>query len=105
MIEDNFKRTLPKANIVLVERIQNRRLWTVFSAEVQLLKEKYQGQDPEIRYLYHGTSNTSPYLIYKSEEGFDMKYSPGGMWGKANYFAVNSGYSHDFRYKHPNGTF
>ena len=46
--------------------------------------------------MYHGTSCTSPEKIYKSEEGFDMAYSNGGMWGVANYFAKNSSYSDRF---------
>ena len=27
-----------------------------------------------------------------------MRFSPGGMWGRANYFAVNSSYSNDYRH-------
>jgi hypothetical protein len=50
--------------------------------------------------LYHGTRATKPDLIYSSTEGFDMRYSPGGMWGIANYFAVNASYSDS--YHHPN---
>jgi len=44
-------------------------------------------------------------MIYESEEGFNMNYSPGGMYGRANYFAVNSSYSNGYRSKLPNGTF
>jgi hypothetical protein len=43
--------------------------------------------------MYHGTRNTPPSAIYKSEEGFDIFYSRGGSWGYANYFAKNSAYS------------
>lgn len=25
-----------------------------------------------------------------------MRFSPGGMWGRANYFAVNAAYSHSY---------
>ena len=51
--------------------------------------------------LYHGTRATNPKLIYTGKEGFDMRFSPGGMWGPANYFAVNASYSDG--YHHPAG--
>ncbi len=53
--------------------------------------------------LYHGTRATPPEFIYTGEEGFDMKFSPGGMWGRANYFAVNSSYSNSYRSTLPSG--
>ncbi len=28
-----------------------------------------------------------------------MRFSPGGMWGRANYFAVNSSYSNGYRHE------
>ena len=46
--------------------------------------------------LYHGTSQTAPDLIYGGREGFDMNFSPGGMWGIGNYFAVNASYSDNY---------
>lgn len=54
--------------------------------------------------LYHGTSGTAPNLIYSCKEGFDMRYSPGGMWGQANYFAVNASYSDSYHHSLANGT-
>jgi len=54
--------------------------------------------------LFHGTRTTDPSLVYKGEEGFDMRFSEGGMWGKAVYFAVNSSYSHNgYSFKIPGG--
>jgi hypothetical protein len=52
--------------------------------------------------LYHGTSQTDPKAIYSSKEGFDMNFSPGGMWGIGNYFAVNASYSNDYCFVSPN---
>ncbi len=55
--------------------------------------------------MYHGTSSTPPTAIYKSEEGFDMRYSKAGSWGYANYFAKNSAYSNKYAFKvEENGT-
>ena len=43
--------------------------------------------------LFHGTSFNDPEKIYKGDDGFNMKYSRDGMWGRGNYFAVNASYS------------
>ncbi len=53
--------------------------------------------------LYHGTKNISPDLIFTTEEGFDLRFSPGGLWGKAIYFSVNSSYSNAYAHLLPNG--
>ena len=55
-------------------------------------------------YLYHGTSSVSPDQIYKSEEGFDSRFSNQGMWGQAVYFAANSSYSDNNSFKTPSGS-
>ena len=56
-------------------------------AEYENITDKYNGVKPEEKFLYHGTGNTPPDMIYKSEEGFDMRFSNQGMWGQAVYFA------------------
>jgi len=50
------------------------------------------------QFLYHGSSSTPPEWIYKSEEGFDMRFSAQGMWGQAVYFAAKSSYSSNYSY-------
>ena len=42
--------------------------------------------------------------IYGSEEGFDMRFSCGGMWGIANYSAENANYSDSYANKVGDGT-
>ena len=37
--------------------------------------------------------------IYKSEEGFDMRFSHQGMWGRGNYFAKDARYSCSYAYE------
>lgn len=44
--------------------------------------------------LFHGTRQTPPSVVWNSEEGFDMRYSADGMWGRGCYFAVHAAYSH-----------
>jgi hypothetical protein len=48
--------------------------------------------------LFHGTRAADPSLIYKEEEGFDMRFSAQGVWGTGCYFAVNASYSHGYSY-------
>jgi|LauGreDrversion4_2_1035121.scaffolds.fasta_scaffold147874_2 hypothetical protein len=86
------------AVIVKIQRIQNRIIWNTYNTEVKNF-ESIKGHAPVTKMLYHGTRKTDPSLIYSGKEGFDMRYSPGGMWGPANYFAVNAKYSND--YHHP----
>ena len=33
------------------------------------------------KFLYHGTTITDPKQIYEGKEGFDMRFSKGGLWG------------------------
>lgn len=54
------------------------------------------GKEPTVLELYHGTSKTSPSDLIDSEEGFDMRFSREGMWGRALYFAYLSSYSHAY---------
>jgi hypothetical protein len=56
-------------------------------------------------FLWHGTSTTSPDVIFTSQEGFDMRFgNPGCMWGKAVYFAVNASYSQSYSFADNNGS-
>ena len=61
-----------------------------------------KGVNENVNELWHGTRNSKPSLFYKGEEGFDIKYSNQGMWGKGIYFAENASYSLNYSYKHSN---
>jgi len=49
--------------------------------------------------LWHGTRQTDPRTIVKTEHGLDMRFSAAGAYGNGIYFADNSAYSHN--YAHP----
>lgn len=103
-VAQRFNLTMPQAQILKIKRIQNRKLWRLFSFEVDEVKNKVGGVK-RVLSLYHGTSNTDPRLIYQSDEGFNLNYSQPGMWGRANYFAANSAYSNaEYAYKLPDGS-
>ena len=94
-VDQLFKKTLPHSTIVHITRIQNRWLWERYVFQQKRLGVKNGGNVNELE-LFHGTGSNEPKLIYENEDGFDMRYSAQGMWGQANYFAVNASYSNGY---------
>ena len=58
-----------------------------------------------MKYLFHGTRETKPELIYQSEDGLDIRFSNPGAFGAGIYFANNSAYSHTYAHNLGNGEF
>ncbi|TNV86648.1 hypothetical protein FGO68_gene9886 [Halteria grandinella] len=100
-VQLKFNLTMPSSQIQRIERIQNRKLWKVFQNELDDVTLKNNNQNAQLLDLFHGTSGTPPNSIYESEEGFNIVYSNDGMWGRANYFAVNSEYSNAYAFRVP----
>ena len=94
-VVQKFQLTLPQARIASVQRIQNTWLWDRYVKHRERLKLKNSGVVNEME-LFHGTRDNDPKLIYEGEDGFDMRYGAQGMWGVANYFAVNASYSNSY---------
>ena len=94
-VVNKFKSTLPTAVIVKIERIQNTWLWTRYQQDKQRIVQKSTTGANEV-FVYHGTRTTNPMSVYKGAQGFDFRFSSQGMWGNANYFAVNASYSHSY---------
>jgi len=97
-ILNRMKETLPSVKLTSIQRIQNEHLWEKYCQHKDRMGRKGHERINE-KELFHGTSQTLPEEIYKSEEGFDMRFSRPGMWGQGNYFAESarysaSGYSH-----------
>ena len=102
-VELKFFSTMTKENVIkCIERIQNKWLWKRYVQHRSMMDEKNNGAVNEME-LFHGTRTTDPQKIYNSEEGFDMRYSSKGMWGVANYFAVNASYSHNYAHNDKSG--
>ena len=102
-VTNQFFLTLPNAEIRRVERIQNKLIMRRYFHRSQLMKD-FGTEDLREELLFHGTRETQPDLIYMGDEGFDMRFSAKGYWGRGNYFAVNSFYSHNYAFHH-NGVF
>ena len=100
-IEQLFMHTMQCSIIYEIKRIQNAGLWSRFAFERKRLSKKNNGII-ELE-LFHGTRENHPRKIYESETGFDMRYSRGGLWGQANYFAKKAIYSHYYAHKTDDG--
>ena len=101
-VDHLFKTTMPNSTIVQISRIQNKWLWERYVFQRKRLGIKNGGRINELE-LFHGTRSNDPKVIYENEDGFDMRYSAQGMWGQANYFAVNASYSHNYAHATPDG--
>ena len=97
-VTDQFLLTLPNAKILRVDRIQNKLIIRRYFHRSQLMKD-FGTEDLREEVLFHGTRGTQPELIYSGDEGFDLRFSAEGYWGRGNYFAVNSFYSHAYAFK------
>ena len=87
-----MQKTMPTVRISKLERIQNKWLWNRYSQHCDEIKEKNGGVLME-KELFHGTGVNDPQLIYKGEEGFDMRFCNTGMWGRGIYFTASAKYS------------
>ena len=93
-----FKETLTEAKIHSIERVQNLVSYTKYQTNKELLMNKYDKTFEIEQYLFHGTSQTNPKDLIEWEEGFDLKYSREGMWGRGMYFAKKASYSDYYAY-------
>lgn len=91
-----------KVTVVKVIRIQNLWLWEAYDFNKARMAKRNSGRINEM-YLFHGTSTTDPMEIACGEDGFDIRQSKGGKWGKAVYFAESAKYSDKFAYYTPSG--
>lgn len=104
-----FKETMPSSKITEIVRIQNKWLWEKYWTQKNFIDKKnakvLDSKNTPInneRWLFHGTRGTPPTSIYNGQDGFDLKFSSGGMWGRGSYFASRAAYSNGYAYKNGN---
>jgi hypothetical protein len=96
-LNDSFMKTMLGHTIIKIYRIQNLDLWKNFCFAKHQLEKK--GTFKSLQ-LFHGTKTTDPKEIYSGkEEGFDMRFSNEGLWGRGIYFHQRARYSHDYRFR------
>ena len=98
MVEQLLHESMPDAEIMFLDRIQNICLWEQYSFCRSRMDKKNDGEVNE-KLLFHGTGVTKPSKIYTSEQGFDFRYSAQGLWGTGTYFAEKARYSHHYSFR------
>ena len=101
-VHDEFKLTLPQRRVIKIHRIQNKPLWDEYTKCSETMKRVNDGILKE-ELLFHGTRTNDPELICGGSNGFDMRHSRPGMWGRGNYFAKNASYSDGYAYQEGEG--
>ena len=102
-IKARIDRTLNGANIINIQQIHNKWLWDIYALSRHRLSTKNRGITNE-KLLFHGSRQTRPEQIYKSEKGFDFRFANEGLWGVGTYFAVNAQYSNAYAFKLSGGS-
>ena len=90
--------TLPLANLIRLDRIQNLWLWEKYThcRERMLLKNPEAATEQE----FHGTRALPPDQLYRSEHGFDFCLSsPRARWSAGSYFTPCARYSDAYAYR------
>jgi len=93
-VQRSFKRSLRGAQVTDIQRVQNKWLYRKYAIQRHLIKDKNGPTCINEKELFHGTRHTSPDVIWRGEDGFDMRYSADGMWGRGTYFASEASYCH-----------
>jgi hypothetical protein len=82
-----MKKSIPLVKIVSIILIKNDYLWRIFKNTENELMQTIGIDSYNQEFLFHGAKNTPPEKIYKGTEGFDIKFSNSGSYGKGIYFA------------------
>jgi len=98
-VANQIRESAPSLPIVKIERVQNVWLYERYFYERKKMKLKNNGDANEVE-AFHGTGVTDPKMIYNCEDGFDMRFSKKGLWGRGIYFAKNARYSIQNGYEH-----
>ena len=96
-----FYATMAQAALISIDRIENKNIYDEYAHRMQKMQEK--GKPLNEKKLFHGSLKTPPVKIYESDEGFDFRFSVGGLWGKGAYFAVKASFSNHYSYRDQKG--
>ena len=91
-ISAQLNESMPSTEVVQLQRIQNRAMWRRYEHKRAEIADKYGGNANELR-LWHGTGNTDPDVILRSDSGLDERMSKQGFYGKGIYLAEHARYS------------
>ncbi|KAL8222063.1 UNVERIFIED_CONTAM: hypothetical protein K2H54_074867 [Gekko kuhli] len=95
-VQVNFERTMSKAKIIKINRIQNLALWEVYQWQKEQMKKANGGKDVDEKLLFHGTTRNHVEAI--CQQNFDWRICGihGTAYGKGSYFARDASYSDNY---------
>ncbi|KAK3104827.1 hypothetical protein FSP39_011109 [Pinctada imbricata] len=91
---ERFYDTLPQAEVIEIERVQNAFCWETYALKKKNLEKKYGVGCANELQLFHGTNYDIVDRI--CQENFDFRRSgesTGAIYGHGAYFAMNAKYS------------
>ncbi|OWK58307.1 Poly [ADP-ribose] polymerase 12 [Lonchura striata] len=95
-VKVDFQRTMPKAPIKKICRVQNPSLWELYQWQKDLMQKSNGGKAADERFLFHGTSKKDIDAI--CQQNFDWRICGlhGTVYGKGSYFARDASYSDNY---------
>lgn len=95
-VKVDFQRTMPRAAIKRICRVQNPSLWELYQWQKDLMQKTNGGKAADERFLYHGTSKKDIDAI--CQQNFDWRICGlhGTVYGKGSYFARDASYSDNY---------
>uniref|UniRef100_A0A8D2PNR0 Poly(ADP-ribose) polymerase family member 12 n=2 Tax=Zosterops lateralis melanops TaxID=1220523 RepID=A0A8D2PNR0_ZOSLA len=95
-VKVDFQRTMPKAAIKKICRVQNPSLWELYQWYKDLMQKSNGGKAADERFLFHGTSKKDIDAI--CQQNFDWRICGlhGTVYGKGSYFARDASYSDNY---------
>ncbi|KAK3588344.1 hypothetical protein CHS0354_040103 [Potamilus streckersoni] len=100
----SFRQTLPQAEILRIERIQNPFLWEHYFLTRRRFEAEYGPGCANELDLYHGTAFDVVHAI--CDQNFDFRLAGervGTLFGKGTYFAIQAKYSDGYAAPDDNG--
>ncbi|NXI80855.1 PAR12 polymerase, partial [Rhipidura dahli] len=95
-VKVDFQRTMPRAAIKRICRVQNPSLWELYQWQKDLMQKSNGGKAVDERFLFHGTSKKDIDAI--CQQNFDWRICGlhGTVYGKGSYFARDASYSDNY---------
>ncbi|NWV85732.1 PAR12 polymerase, partial [Dasyornis broadbenti] len=92
-VKADFQRTMPKAAIKMIYRVQNPSLWALYQWQKDLMQKSNGGKAADERFLFHGTQKKHIDAI--CQQNFDWRICGlhGTAYGKGSYFARDASLS------------
>ncbi|XP_039426454.1 protein mono-ADP-ribosyltransferase PARP12-like isoform X1 [Corvus cornix cornix] len=95
-VKVDFQRTMPRAAIKRICRVQNPSLWELYQWQKDLMQKTNGGKAADERFLFHGTNKKDIDAI--CQQNFDWRICGlhGTVYGKGSYFARDASYSDNY---------